>query len=271
MMRVELTEPPELDEYPGFIEELTDQTYNSLEENYNNNVHRWIEEFKQADYYSLLRDNLTNINNDYEEINKVDLINIEQSLEIEHKCFKDMLEKCYRRDVLNNEKWSEEETSWQNGYEWITPLNCFKHISDLVRTRIYVKYIDGATDVLNRLIKIANDLEFKCEHDYIAYESGYYGIHFLLCQPTKYINIYEIEEDIELEIEIQITTQIKEIVNLLLHEYYKLYRMKEQDGEKKWQWDYSSLEFVPNYIGHISHYVEGMILQARQKLKEEPQ
>lgn len=270
-MEIELTEPSDLNEYEGFIEELTDQTYDSLKDNYNNNVQRWIKEFKQADYYSLLRDNLAYINNDYKEINKVDLINIEKSLIMKHKKFKDMLDKCYRKDVLNNEKWSMDDTSWQDDYEWITPLNCFKHITDLVRTRIYVKYIDGATDVLNRLIKIANDLRFKSCYDYIAYENGYYGIHFIIYQPMKYINIYGIEEDIELKIEIQITTQIKEIVNQLLHKYYKLYRMKERDEEKSWQWDYSSLEFVPNYIGHISHYIEGMILHARQRLKEEIQ
>lgn len=33
----------------------------------------------------------------------------------------------------------------------------------------------------------------------------------------------------------------------------------------KWQWDYESDEFIPNYLGHILHYIEGMIMEVRKR------
>ena len=39
----------------------------------------------------------------------------------------------------------------------------------------------------------------------------------------------------------------------------------------KWQWDYKSDEFSANYLGHILHYVEGMIVEIREKQKKEEQ
>ena len=41
------------------------------------------------------------------------------------------------------------------------------------------------------------------------------------------------------------------------------------DDDMKWQWDYKSDEFTANYLGHILHYVEGRIVELRDKQKEE--
>ena len=36
----------------------------------------------------------------------------------------------------------------------------------------------------------------------------------------------------------------------------------------KWQWNYKGDEFTANYLGHILHYVEGMIMEIRDKQEE---
>ncbi len=42
-------------------------------------------------------------------------------------------------------------------------------------------------------------------------------------------------------------------------------RMKLKRTDKIWQWDYKCDEFLPNYLGHIIHYIEGMIMEVRDR------
>ncbi len=69
----------------------------------------------------------------------------------------------------------------------------------------------------------------------------------------------------KLNVEIQITTQIQEIIKVLLHKHYEENRKTTVPKDYKWQWDYKSPEFSSNYLGHIIHYVEGMIVEIRDK------
>ncbi|GAI51334.1 unnamed protein product [marine sediment metagenome] len=55
----------------------------------------------------------------------------------------------------------------------------------------------------------------------------------------------------------------------MLHKYYEETRKRLEKEDIKWQWNYKSDEFVANYLGHILHYVEGMIMEIREKQKEE--
>lgn len=53
-----------------------------------------------------------------------------------------------------------------------------------------------------------------------------------------------------------------------MHKYYEERRKKVKLNEKDWIWDYKCDEFAANYLGHILHYVEGMIMEIREKQKE---
>ena len=63
----------------------------------------------------------------------------------------------------------------------------------------------------------------------------------------------------------QITTQLQEVIRKLLHKHYESRRKRTTPDELKWQWDYKSDEFSANYLGHILHYIEGMIMEVRDK------
>jgi len=76
-------------------------------------------------------------------------------------------------------------------------------------------------------------------------------------------------ERVVVSLEIQITTQLQEVIRRLLHKYYESRRMDMEEEESKWQWNYRSDEFVANYLGHILHYVEGMIVEVRERQKKE--
>ena len=76
---------------------------------------------------------------------------------------------------------------------------------------------------------------------------------------------------VEFSAEIQITTQLKEVMRQLTHGQHQERRQKERPApDEKWQWDHRSKEFVPNYLGHMLHYLEGMIMQVRDQQREAP-
>ena len=58
---------------------------------------------------------------------------------------------------------------------------------------------------------------------------------------------------------------MKDVITSLTHKYYERKRESLEPPSIKWQWDYMSDEFTPNYIGHILHYIEGAVMQIREK------
>jgi hypothetical protein len=67
-------------------------------------------------------------------------------------------------------------------------------------------------------------------------------------------------------LEIQITTQIKDIIKTLLHKYYETSRMANtRPSIEEIAWNYKNEEFIATYLGHILHYVEGMIIEVRDR------
>ena len=73
---------------------------------------------------------------------------------------------------------------------------------------------------------------------------------------------------ISMKIEIQITTQLQEVIRKLLHSYYEGKRKSFNFADQSWKWKYQSNEFSASYLGHILHYIEGLIVQTREKQKK---
>lgn len=102
-----------------------------------------------------------------------------------------------------------------------------------------------------------------CKTHFEARVDGYYAAHIYVK------NEFEIPVGIntiilKVKVEFQITTQLQEIIKQLLFSYYAKKR-KTKTINEEWQWDYQSDEFLANNLGHILHYVEGMIMEVREK------
>ncbi|MGB2841354.1 MAG: hypothetical protein WBC40_02565 [Halobacteriota archaeon] len=102
-----------------------------------------------------------------------------------------------------------------------------------------------------------------------AREEGYYAAHLYTKHRFEIPKVTWDTEKIDISIEIQITTQLQEGIQKLLRKYYEERRKRVEKRDIKWQWDYKSDEFAAKYLGHILHYVEGMIMEIREKQKEE--
>ena len=106
--------------------------------------------------------------------------------------------------------------------------------------------------------------------DYKARDEGYYAIHADLSQECEIPEPNGLStKRIPVQFELQVTTRLQMEVAGANHKYYEGRRMKPFNPVAiKWQWDYTSDEFVVNYLGHILHFVDGMLVQVRSLGKE---
>lgn len=183
---------------------------------------------------------------------------------LETKSFGSYVLKTYRRNVTENEHWPEPP---RNG--WIVPAEGFTAVKDLVRTSFVVKYLDGVEFLADRLREQSEAFGCPARLDFEARMEGHYAAH-LGVRDTFHIPSEKWDtEPISISVEIQITTQLQEVIRRLTHRYYEARREQPTPVRSNWQWDYESDEFTANYLGHILHYVEGMIMEVRARQREE--
>lgn len=184
--------------------------------------------------------------------------------ELHIKPFDSFLLKTFRKNILDNKRWPDEP---EGG--WIFPNNWHTKINDVIRTLFVVKYLDGVEFIIDKIKSLCEQYTMECTVFLEAREEGYYAAHIYTKQEFEIPRITWDTERINVLIEIQITTQLQEVIRKLLHKYYEDRRKRIGDENIKWQWNYKTDEFVANYLGHILHYVEGMIMEVREKQKEE--
>ncbi|HUS51130.1 MAG TPA: hypothetical protein VMZ91_13260 [Candidatus Paceibacterota bacterium] len=221
-------------------------------------------DFEESKLWSQLIKNLGEYNDEYLKRNSgYGLLMYPREPELLIKPYGSFLLKTFRENVLENESWPKAP---KNG--WILPNNWFSKINDIVRTMFVVKYIDGVEFIKNKIDYLCKENNRKYIYSLKAKEEGYYAGHLHI---TEEIEIPEIPwgtKKVDVSIEIKITTQLKEVIQKLIHGYYEKKREEIKINKKNgvpWQWDYRSNEFNVNYLGHIIHYIEGVIINIREK------
>jgi ppGpp synthetase/RelA/SpoT-type nucleotidyltranferase len=177
------------------------------------------------------------------------------------KPWSSFLEKTYRKNISENKKFPKPPAEG-----WCLPENWFNRIHDIIRTTIEVKYLDGVQLVLNSLNAIAR--QQGCTHgaDLEARVDGYYAAHFNCCFECSVLGLNWKPTQQVLMIEIQVTTSMKAVIKRLLHTYYEDSRTElVRPSREEFSWNYGSSQFNAAYLGHILHYVEGMIIAVRKQ------
>jgi hypothetical protein len=257
--------PKNIEEYKKWLKEqhgvtITDRT----ERYYETVVNKIKRDFEQSEFWIGIIENLRQYEEEYTIDTGYALFtpNFEPKLEI--KPFKSFLLKTFRKNIIENELYPNEPTD-----SWILPKNWFSRVNDILRTLFVVKYLDGVDYMIRKVNSLCEQskTEFKCFLE--AREEGYYAAHLYARQK------FEIPQEtwdtaiVDFSIELQITTQLQEVIRRLLHKYYEEKRGRAKENGLKWQWNYRSDEFIANYLGHILHYVEGMIVDIRERQKKE--
>lgn len=256
--------PQDLEEYKKCLEkehkidiELNRVHYESITGKIKNN-------FEKSDFWVKLIENLKEFDSEYHIDRGYPLIVSPMKPKLDIKSFKSFLEKTFRKNILENKNYPHEP---ENG--WIFPDNWYSRIDDIIRTTIVVKYLDGVEFMIDKIHSLCNEFNLPpCHVDFEAKEEGYYAAHLYIKQVFEIPKLPWDTELVNVFIEIQITTQIQEVIRTLLHKYYEERRKRVKKEDIKWQWNYKSEEFSANYLGHILHYMEGMIMDIREKQKE---
>jgi len=260
----EETKPENIDEYKDWLEREHEVIIDEANPNYYDSVTMTIKKsFESSPFWTELLNNLNLYSQEYTLEKREKLLLSIAPPELLMKSFDSFFLKTYRKNVLENSLYPNEP---ENG--WILPNNWHSQITDTVRTMFVVKYLDGVEFFTEKIRELSEIHDKKCDISLEAREEGYYAAHINLH------DIFEIPkrnwdtEKIESSIEIKVTTQLQEAIMKLLHKYYDERRKRLKKEERVWQWNYRSDEFSANYLGHILHYVEGMIMEIREKQRK---
>lgn len=249
------------DKYVNWLDEKDVEIAAETENQYLSARDTIKKQFEKSTIWVVLGKKLKEFQYDYKAEN--DNYNLLMSLQLpklDVKGYDQFFLKTFRKNILENKNPFEEPNDG-----WILPDNWYSKIKDIVRTCFVVKYLDGVNFLANKIESICDENNIEYMTSFEAKEEGYYAAHLSVLQE------FDIEDadlnpiKIKVWIEIQITTQLQEVIRKLLHNYYEDKREKTVKEDVKWQWNYKSDEFATNYLGHILHYLEGMIVEIRNK------
>lgn len=255
---------PSLEEFPYWMEKnlkiVIDGTHSR---HYNIATIQMKEQLRKSCFWDLLCRKINECKDEYfgEHSTKLLKETREPIVEIDVKPANSFIEKVYRENFIDNERFPKAPRGG-----WITPDNWFSRINDILRTTIVVRYLDGIRYIANRLEKLCLDesrLRDKCR--YLVKTEGYYAAHLYFNMEFEIPGMGWDTKEVISPVEIQITTQVKEVIKDLLHPYYEEERLSKQPDEGLWQWGYENPEFARNYLGHIIHYIEGVMVQIRRR------
>jgi ppGpp synthetase/RelA/SpoT-type nucleotidyltranferase len=176
------------------------------------------------------------------------------------KPYDSFVEKTYRLNVLRNSNWPNEPDDG-----WCLPPDWLSTTKDLVRTTIPVRYLDGVQLVLRSLERLCNDSLVDFSFDLEARSEGYYAAHAVIeCECELPTMAWDTERRV-IRLEVQIATVVQGVIRELLHRHYERRRVELKADTVQWQWQYDSDEFATNYMAHMSHYLDGMIVGLRDR------
>lgn len=259
----EIRAPQTIGKYLGWLKKEHHVEIGEREKNHYDSVaHKVRQEFSLSHFWSELTGSLGKFDQEFQLKTGYPLLMPNYQPDLHVKPFDSFVLKTFRKNILENDMFPEEP---QDG--WILPTNWFSRIHDIVRTLLIAKYFDGVAFLIDKIDTLSKECSMPCQVVYEAREEGYYAVHLYVQQVFEIPKVTWDTERVAFSVEIQITTQLQEVIRRLLHTYYEERRRMPKKSFEKWQWDYRCDEFCVNYLGHILHYVEGMIMEIREKQK----
>ena len=275
------SDKPSYEEYADwyketFAEDLLD---GSAEKWYDEVTHAGVAKLEQSDFWTRLHTHLPAWNASFvAEHEGYPLFgSTPQPTEIDTKTFESVLNKSFRWNVLENSKWpapperiritepDSEDPYSDDPRVWSGPHNWLKLFPDIFRARLTTTYFDGVGYLAERVMEVAKqtspgppELQLLASHD------GYHAAHLAIHHELDILD-YEHSDPVcvRAQLEIQVTTTIQATISKMLHSVYEEWRLKGRP--QNWEWDHSSPAFSVNYLGSTLHYLEGMIVMARDQ------
>ena len=261
------SEKPSFREYPRWCRDnLEMPAINAVRTYYNSLVSDIKSQVESSDVWRCLTDHIATLDEEYYANTSYDLFTTTAPPALLTKPFESLLDKTYRLNVMQNQEFPNPPASG-----WVSPVQPFQSIRDLIRARLVVKYVDGVSLTADELMEICKSQGCHSRVDLEATPEGYYAAH--LYWKTE-VQAYDMDFDpfrLKLYIEIEITTQIQEVVQRLLHSFYEKRRSRLEQAIPSvdavpWEWDsLGTNEFTASYMGHMLHYIDATIVDVRSR------
>ncbi len=227
---------------------------------YESVINKCHSDISESPFWRTFADKLTEFNQQYTVDTTYPLLLSTTPPDVVKKPYESFLDKTFRKNVVQNRDWPSPPRGG-----WLAPLGWFSRVGDLVRTTVVVKYLDGVEYLVAELATLAEQYNLAHKAYFESRDEGYYAAHFYAHFELGIPTLTFDSEQISVAFEIQVTTQLQEVIRRLLHSYYQERRSTHRHEERSWQWRFRDEEFSVNYLGHILHYLEGQIIEIREK------
>ena len=194
------------------------------------------------------------------------------------KTFESVLNKSFRWNVLENCNWPDppekapstapksQEPDRRDPKWWFGPHNWLTDFPDIFRTRLTTTYFDGVGFLAERVEALAEQttsdspcLRLRASHD------GHHAAHLWIYHELGTTDYdYSDPVSVRVRLEIQVATTIHTTISEMLHRVYEDWRVTGRPRD--WEWEHDNPAFSINYLGSTLHYLEGMIVVARDKV-----
>ena len=273
-------ERPRLDEYLAWYEEQFEDDLNS------ERPQQWYQkvtdvgrlELERSEFWKQLQESLPQWDREFRATHKnYELLAPDQPESLGIKTFDSAINKAFRWNVLENERWPDPPTPSPSTALvaanapsddvrlWFGPHNWLTDLKDIFRARLVAFYFDGVKHLAEKVRELARQTTTDPpEFCMIATPDGYHAAHLVVQQQLTTFD-YDTGDlvPVPVRLEIQVTTAIQANIIDLLHRVYEDWRVNGRPPA--WQWDYESPAFAVNYLGATLHYLEAMIVIARDK------
>ena len=201
-----------------------------------------------------------------------------QPQRVAKKSFRSAVNKSFRWNVLENDLWPRppepppstapphlEDRFHDDPQIWFGPNNWLTDFPDVFRIRLVAAYFDGVRYLADKVETLAEQITSKPpEVEFKASRDGYHAAHIRVYHDLETLNFPQKDDvRVEVKLEIQIVTAIQDSISKMLHNVYEDWRLN--GPPRDWEWDHESLAFSVNYLGHTLHYLEAMIVNARNQ------
>jgi hypothetical protein len=216
-------------------------------------------QFRASSFYQQLAQRLDNLHANYKVAKGTGLLaNAPAAVVLNVKSWPSFFEKSYRKNVRDNRTWPKSPAEG-----WVLPPSWYQSIGDIVRTITIVRYLDGLEVVAKGLEDLASEVGLASRVGRISKADGYYATHVdINFSPRVPLGVDVV--NVPSRVEIQITTELQANIRDLAHGQYERSRVGLVVDPSAWQWEYQGPEFATNYLGHVLHYLEGMIMRLRE-------
>jgi ppGpp synthetase/RelA/SpoT-type nucleotidyltranferase len=255
------TKPQTIEEYKLWMKSTLGHDYGAKDSNrYLSNTTTIKTALSQHEFITDLEKELPNWAREYRQENRSDLFMALPDLTLQTKPYNSAIDKSFRINVLWNEQFPEPP---KRG--WITPVNVYSRLNDLIRTRFVCKFIDGPKFVTRRLEGFCKARAQQCRAYTQGRDEGYYAHHFYATFQLPILDSgWEFLTE-AIRLEIQVTTQLQEILGNLTHPYFEKSRIDPRGPDEAWKWETKSNRFRSAYMCHALHLLEAVIVDLREK------